>query len=453
MCLYARAQAPALFGSGRAPGLWICLLMACCAVSLTYAQVRPRGLDAYPEWQPQHTTVPAAADTTITTLQIGDTIPEALWHLPLQVINHPEGKETITLNDYRGKLIILDFWGPTCSYCISAFPKLDSLQSVFGEHLQIVLTTTRAREKIVEFHQRKPIPGQLFSVTGDSVLAKFFTHRSLPHYAWICPKGRFMATTNNSSVTPGNIRTVLNGATLRTVHKNDFALNRPFFLAEEATELPLHYSLFWRGQYPSVNSQLREHRQNNIVHGKSFANYTYRDLYYLIARPQFEAKGIRLTPNRWLLELSDTKSWLRTQDALKRSPDLLYTYELVVPPADAAQLDSLLLATLNAYTGHSASIRQVQVPCLVITAQERLAPSTPTSGKQTLASLIERWNLGRTPEGTPRLILLDESGYSSPIPKGVRARNMAELRTALAELGLVVIETVRNLDMLIITEN
>ncbi|WP_257667471.1 hypothetical protein [Parapedobacter tibetensis] len=47
---------------------------------------------------------------SIKPLQIGDTIPEALLNLPLQVVNHPEGKETITLADYKGKLIILDFW-------------------------------------------------------------------------------------------------------------------------------------------------------------------------------------------------------------------------------------------------------------------------------------------------------------------------------------------------------
>src|SRR5690606_33441091 len=75
-------------------------------------------------------------------LQIGDTIPEALWHLPLQVVNHPEGKDTITLNDYRDtKLIILDFWATWCVPCIKSLGKLDSLQKQFGEELTVLPAT------------------------------------------------------------------------------------------------------------------------------------------------------------------------------------------------------------------------------------------------------------------------------------------------------------------------
>src|SRR5690606_34739823 len=44
-------------------------------------------------------------------LSIGDTIPDAVWNLPLWVVNHPDGKDTIKLDDYRNeKLLVLDFW-------------------------------------------------------------------------------------------------------------------------------------------------------------------------------------------------------------------------------------------------------------------------------------------------------------------------------------------------------
>ena len=67
------------------------------------------------------------ATANIQPLQIGDHIPEELWHMPLQVVNHPDGKDTITLNDYRGKLIILDFWASYCSPCIRSIAKISSI--------------------------------------------------------------------------------------------------------------------------------------------------------------------------------------------------------------------------------------------------------------------------------------------------------------------------------------
>src|SRR5690606_387191 len=70
----------------------------------------------------------AEGQTEIRPLQIGDTIPEELWNLSFQVVNHPDGNETITLNDYRDKkLVILDFWATWCGSCIASMPYMHEL--------------------------------------------------------------------------------------------------------------------------------------------------------------------------------------------------------------------------------------------------------------------------------------------------------------------------------------
>src|SRR5690606_38373281 len=43
----------------------------------------------------------AERQAKIKPLQVGDTIPEEVWNMPLQVVNHSTGKDTITLTDYR----------------------------------------------------------------------------------------------------------------------------------------------------------------------------------------------------------------------------------------------------------------------------------------------------------------------------------------------------------------
>lgn len=92
------------------------LAMLFCFILFSYAQAQSVGERS------------DAGLTHIKPLQIVDTIPDELWHLPLQVVNHPDGKDTITLNDYRDeKLIILDFWASYCSPCIKSISKIDSI--------------------------------------------------------------------------------------------------------------------------------------------------------------------------------------------------------------------------------------------------------------------------------------------------------------------------------------
>src|SRR5690606_12654141 len=117
-------------------------------------------------------------------LQIGDTIPEELWNMPLQVVNHPEGKDTITLNDYRDKkLIILDFWATWCAPCIKSLYSLDSLQHIFPADLAVVLSSSEKLEKIKSFYTRHDI--SLFSSFAQEKLKNYFPHNIIPHQIWI----------------------------------------------------------------------------------------------------------------------------------------------------------------------------------------------------------------------------------------------------------------------------
>src|ERR1043166_8544255 len=48
-------------------------------------------------------------------------------------------KKTASLNNFRGKWLILDFWTRYCSVCVESMPKTDSLQKEFGKKVQFLL--------------------------------------------------------------------------------------------------------------------------------------------------------------------------------------------------------------------------------------------------------------------------------------------------------------------------
>lgn len=133
--------------------------------------------------RPQSREVGTANNQSVTALNIGDQIPDALWNTPLQVVNHPQGKQTNTLADYKGKLIILDFWATWCVPCIKNFPKLHALQNEFADKIKVLAVTQEDTGKINKFFKTGAGKEHTYvnSVINDSVLSKYFPHRGVPH--------------------------------------------------------------------------------------------------------------------------------------------------------------------------------------------------------------------------------------------------------------------------------
>ena len=146
-------------------------------------------------------------------LVIGEKVPDVLMK---EVINY--GQSSVRISDFKGKLLILDFWATWCHWCIEAFPKADSLQKQFGKKMQILLVDCRATKdnegKVSWFYKDRLIKYKDFklpSVYMDTVLIKMFPHELIPHYIWINKDGIVMAVTDEKEVTAANIQMILDG--------------------------------------------------------------------------------------------------------------------------------------------------------------------------------------------------------------------------------------------------
>ncbi|MDQ8005262.1 MAG: thioredoxin domain-containing protein [Pedobacter sp.] len=122
-------------------------------------------------------------------LRVGDKLPEAFWKQEHTI--YADGKTSKqTLEAYKDKLLILDFWATWCSPCISAFPKLQTYQQQFKNKLAIVLVNSvntadkdeRINKVLAKFSNSTEA---LACIKSDTVLLKSFPHAMVPLYVWI----------------------------------------------------------------------------------------------------------------------------------------------------------------------------------------------------------------------------------------------------------------------------
>lgn len=102
-------------------------------------------------------------------------------------------KDRISLEDFKGKWLILDFWSEGCVSCIKSFPKINEIQQEFSNEIQFLLVgipnsrDSEAIQKLYSKHQQKlmlDIP-----IVFDTTLAQRFHVRTVPHLVVVDPNG------------------------------------------------------------------------------------------------------------------------------------------------------------------------------------------------------------------------------------------------------------------------
>ena len=84
------------------------------------------------------------------------------------------------INDYRGKVVILEFWATFCGPCLPAMDHLAKLQSKFQKDLEVINITDEERWKVVSFLKKRPT----FLAIGldtDKSINQMFYHQLMPH--------------------------------------------------------------------------------------------------------------------------------------------------------------------------------------------------------------------------------------------------------------------------------
>lgn len=122
----------------------------------------------------------------------------------------PDGK-TVSLKDYRGKIVLLDFWASWCGPCQISMPGLENIyQQVKNKNVVVLSLNTWDQkpdfEKWLKEHQsayhfnfvRDPAEGDHDAIRKGSIAKRLYAVPGIPTMYVIDPKGRIVGSTLGS---------------------------------------------------------------------------------------------------------------------------------------------------------------------------------------------------------------------------------------------------------------
>jgi len=405
---------------------------------------------------------------SITALNIGDPIPNELWDVPLKVVNHPEGKESTTLSEYKGQLIILDFWATWCTVCIRNFPKLHDLQNEFGDKIKVLAVTNQDTDVISKFFATGIGKEHTYvhSVINDKVLTTYFPHFGVPHIVWISSDGKVLNTTQADQVNQANIQALLNDQNPNMVTKTSVDRNKPLFLSEQfGDNIQLKaYSIFAKGYYPGLpqGSKIRKTKEGNI-YGRQINNANMMTIYRTILYPLFEKKGEKFNSKKVVLEVKEPALLISKKG--ENGNDHLYNYELIVPHDKTDSLFDYMLADLNRYSGYMGTIENRMIDCLVLVKispldeiktegdRPKISYTSSSSGVTLVNQPMSYFVNILNDEAPIKPLVIDETGFTENIDIVIPDfADLAKLKKDLNGYGLDLIPAKRNLNMFVIKD-
>jgi thiol-disulfide isomerase/thioredoxin len=393
---------------------------------------------------------------------------------PNLVLNYvvKDSTEKINTSDLRGRLIIFDYGGISCSSCVAGLPKMDALQQEFGDQIRIFWVTENTPEQLHKFIQTNRIgkTTRIPMVAYDSSLWRGF-HNGYYCDIWIDGQGILRAATEQDYIDSAHIAQMLSGQAIywpvwkRFTYdqKQDLLALNKGNLNEESYPDKIYYSTMEPHLYgvpsfaktDSSGAQFRIHWINQsilIIYGLAFEF----DHYYN-EEPVFFDLRVRDSSRIYKTNKDYYADWEQKNE---------YCYEASFPVGmDKSIRDKKILNDLNFYFGLNGRVEEQTKSCWVLfaTAQPHfLKIDTRTDAfvakqKDFILSVGDlKYELNSTPGRIPFFDdthLEENKEYDMGIEiKRSDLTNLAPLRKDLAKYGLGIKVEKRKVKLLVITD-
>lgn len=398
-----------------------------------------------------------AQSPPIKPLNIGDTVPDVRFS---NLYNYD--LPSLSLSDFKGKLVILDFWATWCGSCIESFPKMEALQKKFPGQIKVIMVNDQAADKkmITSFFEKRKarttLGMQLPSILTDTILKSLFPHKSIPHIIWIDTTGRFAAVTYPEDVSADAIAKMLNGINKLATTKNDellFDVDYPLLTGHNGNDpAAFLYRSVITGSMNDLGAAGGKvidslHRITKLYE----INYRLVDL-FIMAYPKVFINGAIRT----ILEAPA----LNFQEK--------FCYEIITPPTGEKEIQKYMQNDLYRYF-HAVARNEVRpVKCYDVIANSNIQKSftrhktasskmDTTSPKKYMYNQSIDYFLKYFVGDGMGMPLFNETGIERNIdvdfPFDIYSFSKEQLRRFLFDKGFTLIETTRNLKVALVTSD
>ena len=296
----------------------------------------------------------------------------------------------VSLNDFKGKLVLLNYWGVTCAGCVAGMPEILQLQNQFKNKIEIIEVTGDKASDVTELWKR--IHGHVADkvwragqnldfIEEDTVISKMFPHDGYGYNVWIDENRNYMGTSHEESLSANYITSMLNkknsSYTELDIRHNSIDLNNPLLLLKNSTGYDSTYYSFitFRNQFGgwTGDQNVLIDSVTNITHGLVYTNKTILDLYEDALSKAYQIQVIKVGGdiNRMIIlavenrdKFIDPKSKTIIFDPW--SMNNTYCYAINLPLRDAGNIYGKMIESLNNYFGLKVEKENKVIKCLVL---------------------------------------------------------------------------------------
>lgn len=293
-------------------------------------------------------------------LRIGQQVSDLLLN---NVINYKSS--SLNLSDFKGKALIIDFWNTRCAACLKLFPKIDSLQWLFKNDLQIILVNQESQEYTIEFfkkHKKISIP-DVPMITNDKKLMSLFPAEGYPYTVWIDTNMTVQYFAGGQNLTQKNIGNFLNEE--KQFFRDPTLVKHGSIINENKFE----YFSFISRCYDSLdigNTEKTVVKNENAV----FISSNCSSIIELYKRAFREYDKYNFdTKYSIVLHRIDSSKYLYPTDPQvidKWLKDYSYNYQLLLPISKSDSAYRIMQADLKRYFGLSVQVEKRTIKGLIL---------------------------------------------------------------------------------------